>query len=249
MIEVFSLDQIPNLKKPIALTIGMFDGVHLAHQEILKQLNQAETSVVITFSNHPLSYLHPKACPCLITPIDLKLSLLKKCHVDLVVVLEFNENIANKEYDDFLEEIRKKIPFNFLILGQGATLGKQRKGTEENIKVYAKKHNVEVHYLKEFVHLKKKVSSSAIRKFLVDGEIEPASQLLGHPFQCMIEQEKITDPQQCVPKSGAYSGSINQQKINFILEKKVVKALNISYDIKKKQLLEFHAKMSLMDGF
>ena len=185
--EVFTnYHHLPLFKTPIALTIGSFDGLHLGHQKIfhtLKQLKEKHSgsTVVITFSNHPIEVLKSITVPK-ITPLEEKLALLKDFGVDTVILLEFSQELQNLSYDTFIKNLRETIPFTHLILGHGSTLGHNKEGNESRIKELANFLKFEAIYLEKASYENTIISSKTIREKLELGDVETARNLLGRPF-------------------------------------------------------------------
>jgi riboflavin kinase/FMN adenylyltransferase len=178
MIVINSLKAIPPLKKPIALTIGTFDGVHLGHQHLFQQLKKHGTVAVLTFSNHPAEVLHATHIPPLCS-LEQKLSLFKDHGIDLAIVLRFTPELALTPYDTFLKQIHHYLPFATLILGQGAVIGHQAQGDEARIKTLSKEMDFEAIYLPKATYDNETVSSRKIRELIKTGKTEQAHHLLG----------------------------------------------------------------------
>ena len=105
---VESISELNEIKKNCVLSIGNFDGVHLGHQEIIKEArntaNQKSTELAImTFEPHPVAVLFPEKAPGVLTPLELKKNLLKHCDVDNLVVLKVNSELLNLSHKDFVE--------------------------------------------------------------------------------------------------------------------------------------------------
>jgi riboflavin kinase/FMN adenylyltransferase len=162
MQTVRSLDQIPPLKSPIALSIGMFDGVHIGHQHLITELKKQGTPVVITFANHPAETLG-RPVPTPICTLDERLKRLEKMGVALAIVLNFDQTLSLMRYEEFLQTIKAKLPFTTLILGHGSRFGAGAKGDETAIKSLQDKLNFKAIYLPKFEHNGEAVSSGRIR--------------------------------------------------------------------------------------
>lgn len=182
---VNSFDTIPqNLAHPIAVTLGCYDGIHLGHQAIFKRLNElGKTSVVVTFSNHPSEVLNPANPVKMLYPVDQKLALIEECRIDIVVLLEFTHETASNTYDQFLLSLRSKLPYDYLILGANARLGKGLTGTPEAIIALGKQQGFTAEYLPQILQRDQPISSSRIRDCIARGDLETASSLLGRPYQ------------------------------------------------------------------
>lgn len=157
-----------------AMTIGNFDGIHRGHQALLAKLQSyGVPTAVLTFAKHPLDYLRPPA-PKPIASLKEKLKLLAEQGIDCTVVIDFPQ-IVNTPFDQFLSS----LPLSHLVLGEGAAFGKNRAGTEPQVKAWGEKHGVQVEYIKK-IDL---ISSSQIRAALAAGDLALAETLLGHPLE------------------------------------------------------------------
>jgi riboflavin kinase / FMN adenylyltransferase len=180
---VNSLEEIPPFDGPIALTIGMFDGVHLGHQHLLQELKKRGKAAVLTFSHHPADTLRPGTAPPLLCTLEKKLNLLQKHGADLIIALPFTSSLATLSYDTFLKQIRRHLPFTTLVRGQGDAFGHNQEGTEENVRRLAQELNFEAVYLPKFMYDGEAVSSKKIRTLIEQGDFQKAFHLLkGAPW-------------------------------------------------------------------
>lgn len=159
-----------------ALTIGFFDGVHLGHQMLLNKLRSHPHTTILTFDNHPFSLICPPAPPLLLS-YEQRIELLRE-YADVLVVLPFTEEFASTRYDALLN----RFDISHLILGEGSVFGKNREGTEENVRLYCAKKGIEVEYLPKLLFEKEPISSSRIRKAIASQQTALAEQLLGRPW-------------------------------------------------------------------
>ena len=177
---VTNLKEIVQLNVPCALSIGMFDGIHLGHQSLLKVLNEkttpSGTGVVVTFSNPPLGKKD------FILDLDARLKLLEENGVGMAVVLDFTAEIQNLTFDAFLLFLKKYIPFAFLVLGENCVFGKNQEGSAKNIKKISSEMGFESFYLPLVKDAHGVISSSRIKDLLMNGSLEEARELLGSPF-------------------------------------------------------------------
>src|SRR5688572_22605110 len=101
-----SLESLQPLHKPIALTIGNFDGVHLGHQALISSMKAYVGSggsvVLVSFRNHPSQVLRPNAIPSVLCSIEHKIALIQEAGADLLLLLEFTSELANKTAEEFL---------------------------------------------------------------------------------------------------------------------------------------------------
>jgi riboflavin kinase/FMN adenylyltransferase len=177
-----SIEEIPPVRHPCALSIGSFDGVHLGHQALISALkvkaSPQGTVAVLTFTTHPSSLFHPHSPVSLIIPVDERIRLLFSYGVDLVIAIPFDKSLSNISYDLFLTSLKSHLPFDHLVLGKGAVLGHSRQGTQERIEALSKTLGFEATYLEKQLP----ISSQTIRQLIKEGRFEEVSQALGRPF-------------------------------------------------------------------
>ena len=183
---VTTLTDIPSCSAPIALTIGMFDGIHLGHQEIIKHLHKltrhSGTRALLTFSNHPSHILTPDKSIPLVISFKHRLELLKKYGIHLVIALPFTAEFSQESYKNFLINLYNKLPFNELILGEGASFGKDCEGDAEHVKELAQTMNFQTHYLKKERYHKEVISSRFLRTLIEKRKIKKIKKMLGRPY-------------------------------------------------------------------
>ncbi len=170
------------------ITIGTFDGVHSGHIEIIHTITSAAkqiggVSIIITFHPHPRHIISPEQPVYYLTTLQEKLVMLEKCGIDYVVVVpfsrEFSEIEAEKYAEDFL--IRKFNP-SIIVFGYDHKFGKDRKGDIHLLKEIAARQHIRVEEIPAHVIDHLTVSSSKIRKFLLEGNVQEANELLGYPY-------------------------------------------------------------------
>lgn len=167
-----------------AFTIGTFDGVHRGHQALLEELkNTGKPTAVLTFSAHPLKTLNPKLAPPLITPLPIKLMLLKEQGVGLTIAIPFTAKFATTSFDCLLET----LPLSHLVLGAGATFGHNREGSEKNVRSWGREHEVEVDYIEKTIP----ASSQKIREAICTGDLALAEELLGRPHLLYVPANTV----------------------------------------------------------
>jgi riboflavin kinase/FMN adenylyltransferase len=177
------------------VTVGIFDGVHIAHRLILDELKRkakecSAVSVVITFDKHPCEVIAPERYGkdvFLLTTLDEKIELFREIGIDYLVVLPFTKEFAKLSYSDFIENIIVNyIQPKLILVGFNHNFGNSREGNFEKLQALAKKHHFETENFPE-QHFAdgEKVSSSEIRKLIQAGEIERANQMLG--YACKVK--------------------------------------------------------------
>jgi riboflavin kinase/FMN adenylyltransferase len=172
-----------------AVTVGVFDGIHIAHRLILDELKRkakqhSAASVVITFDKHPCEVIAPERYGkdvFLLTTLDEKIALFRKIGIDYLVVLPFTKEFAALSYTDFIENmIVKHIRPRLILVGFNHNFGNNRTGNFEKLQELAIKHGFEAEIFPEQHFDGQKVSSSEIRKLILSGNKEQANKLLGY---------------------------------------------------------------------
>ncbi len=169
-------------------TIGNFDGVHLGHQAVMKQLiTEAKRfkaiTTVITFEALPEEYFLGEKAPSRLTPLCDKLGLLNELGIDQVLILPFNHALANLEAEAFIRNVLiDGLGIKGLVVGDDFRFGKGRKGDYNLLKKYGEKHGFNVLNTATFNDKTSRVSSTLIRQALEAGDFHHAEKWLGHPF-------------------------------------------------------------------
>jgi len=218
------------------MTIGNFDGVHLGHQKILHRLRdkvgQDGSVCVFTFSNHPSHVLPGRDPAPLISSKELKLEMLEKSGVDIVYCIPFSLELAGMSYAEFLQTLKKNCPFDFLVLGEGACLGKKREGTPERVTELGKRLDFQAEYLTKMQDEGNAISSRKIRELILKGNLKEASLLLGRPFALTGKsktQELTFPPYVCLPPDGEYLVTINGLKDQpVIIQNRILKLVSVT---------------------
>lgn len=174
--------------QPCVATLGFFDGVHLGHKFLIRQvIGEAHVlglpSMVITFDRHPRQVLHKDYQPELLTTLDAKLKLLEQTGVDVVVVLHFDETMASLSARDFMADIlRNQLNVEKFVIGYDNRFGHNRSESFDDYVCYGHETGIEVVRSEAFVLDDIQVSSSVIRAFIKEGEITLANRCLGYPY-------------------------------------------------------------------
>lgn len=188
----YSLKEISPQDKPVVLTIGNFDGMHLGHQALLKRLleiskQQKALSAVLTFSNHPSKVLRPTHPTPLLCTVEHKMLLLEQAAVDLTILVPFTKEFSEQSPDVFLNKIKHSLPFQTLLLGSDAHIGKNREGDKKTVTTLAKTLGFEVEYFPDIENDGQRVSSTLIRESIREGHQKQAETLLGRPYSIYSE--------------------------------------------------------------
>ena len=221
-----SIDEIPPLAQPCGLTIGSFDGVHLGHQALLKDLKRKLPKgvlVVFTFSNHPSHYLTPQNPAALICSPRHRAKLLEEYGAGLVILSPFTPEFSQMPYDQFLRLLKQKLNFTHLSLGKGASFGQNREGNEENVRRLSVKLNFEVDYLPKFTLHGRPLSSGYLRTLISKGALREVQEGLGRPYSLMGQLRfqgeagsyLLETPGLCLPPTGIYPVRINTSSATY----------------------------------
>ena len=173
---------------PSIATIGFFDGVHLGHRFLLKQLALAAQerqlrSIAITFDQHPRRVLQHDYIPKLLTTFDEKLQLLAETGIDGVAVLPFNATMAQLSAHDFMQQVlQKQLQVKTLLMGYDNHFGRKNNECFDDYARYGQDLGIEVLPTQPYIYKGIKISSSVIRSFLHEGEVALANECLGYPY-------------------------------------------------------------------
>jgi riboflavin kinase / FMN adenylyltransferase len=186
----------PGIAPACALTIGNFDGVHRGHQAMLALLKSEAShrglpTCVLSFEPHPRDFFaaklgKPELAPARIAPLRDKLSELERCGIDQLVILRFDETLASLSAQDFIRQVLQQgLGAKYVLVGDDFRFGAKRQGDYATLDAagrhpsprgfdVARMMSYEVHGLR--------VSSSAVREALAQGDMGAAARLLGRPY-------------------------------------------------------------------
>ncbi len=172
------------LPGPTAVTIGVYDGVHLGHQHVLRSLRASGLPVVVaTFREHPVRVIAPAAAPPLLTTVEQRLELLESYGAVAAALLEFNDEFRRIPAEEFVEKILVAVlRAERVAVGRGFRFGHQQLGDIALLRSLGQRHGFvvdDVDILEEGVP----VRSTVIRALLKEGHAAAARRLLGRPFR------------------------------------------------------------------
>ena len=175
------------IERPSALTVGTFDGVHLGHRKLLSTLrDNAATdellSVAITFRSQPRALIDPSSAVTYLSTIDHRIDLIEQTGVSQVLPVDFDEDLRALSADGFLEMLKRASKAEMLVLGLGARLGHDRLDATA-IAPIASKHNIKLIEVAPEMMDGRVVSSSEIRRSLLDGDVSTAARMLGRSYR------------------------------------------------------------------
>lgn len=174
-------------KKPVALTIGNFDGVHLGHQALLKQLRRAAQllglpTAVLVFEPHPREFFTPQEAPARLTSMREKLEFFATLEVDRVYVCSFNSSFAQMSAVDFIHALSDKLAAKFVLIGDDFRFGNRRSGDFALMEKIGGQQGFTVEAMHSVLHNGVRISSTAVRAALVEGDLRAAQRYLGRPY-------------------------------------------------------------------
>ena len=215
---------------PCVATIGFFDGVHLGHRHLINKMmtvarQENLPSTVITFERHPRQVLCPNWRPQLLSTFEEKAVMLSQTGVDQLVVLPFDEAMAALSARDFMHDVLfQQLGVRVLITGYDNHFGHREPGSKEgfdNYIMYGREIGMKVLQGDPFDAGDIRVSSSKVRKLLIDGRVEQAALCLGRPYELMGEvvcgehigaamgfptaNLRLTDADKMLPAAGVYA--------------------------------------------
>ncbi len=186
---IYNLKELDRpLKNPV-LTIGNFDGVHKGHLALFKKVKERADaikgqSVVMTFEPHPVKVMKSGNGLSIITPIKQKLKLISDAEIDVILCIPFDKSFSAISAHDFVKDILLgTIGIREIVVGYDYSFGNNRQGDIGLLKRLGDELGFKVHTI-EPIHLNNVlVSSTSIRKFIREGDLEHARVLLGRDYQ------------------------------------------------------------------
>ena len=170
------------------VTIGNFDGVHLAHQTLLRRVvevarPQGARATAITFEPHPIKILAPDHAPKLLTPLSRKVELIAATGIDLLVVLPFTRELAHQSPLDFVRRVLvDPLHASSVHIGPNFRFGYRQSGDAEILQGLGNQEGFRVEVLPMLRVRGDCVSSTRIRELLTEGRVHKANRLLGRPY-------------------------------------------------------------------
>ncbi|MBU6348127.1 MAG: bifunctional riboflavin kinase/FAD synthetase [Actinomycetales bacterium] len=174
--------------KPTVVILGVFDGVHLGHLELIQQakaiaIEQQARLVAASFDPHPAAVLRPEEFQGLLTSPSYRSQLLKRAGVDAVEFLEFNDAMRKLSPDEFVDEVLiAQLSADVVVVGSNYRFGNKAAGDVDTLKALATKYGLEVAEV-SLAGDSKIWSSTRIRNQILSGDVADARALLGRPHR------------------------------------------------------------------
>lgn len=175
--------------QPSAVTIGNFDGVHLGHQAMIRQLVAAARArqlqaCAITFEPHPREYFNPQQAPARLSNLRDKLEGLRQLGLNHVHICSFNHTLASMSAEQFIAQILVHgLKMQYLLIGDDFRFGAKRAGDFALLQTNSSLHGYALDAMPSITHSDLRVSSTAVRDALASNQLGLAQQLLGRPYR------------------------------------------------------------------
>jgi len=231
------IEGLKHLPNGLALSFGNFDGLHRGHRkiiEIAKSLRAPAGIAIGTFEPHPLTVLRHGHAPPRLTPLPLKLDLLKEIGVDHVAILPPTTALLNLTAEEFWKILRDDVRPAHLIEGESFNFGKNRGGNIDRLREWSAGTDVQLHIIDAvevpLLDLKvTPVSSSLIRWLVVGGRVRDAAIALGKPYALQgvvvkgfqrgrtigVPTANLDCGEQLLPAEGVYAGRCQIENIDY----------------------------------
>jgi riboflavin kinase/FMN adenylyltransferase len=226
-------------KRSTALTIGVFDGVHLGHQLLINKVKEKAAannleSVVVTFLHHPRLILGHQSQITFITSIEERVQLLKNLGVSHVVTLSFTHELARLSAHEYIKLMMQHLKMRELVVGPDFALGRGREGNIHSLRSLGEELGFGIEVVPPLLYQGEVVSSTAIRGALARGEINKINKFLGRRFTLNGQVEHgdsrgktlgyptanlLPEEEQALPADGVYAAYaiIDKHRYNAVL--------------------------------
>lgn len=177
-----------NIQRPTVLTLGVFDGLHLGHQLIMRTVVERARAIgavptVITFDPHPRAVLHPASSPPLLQTLDQKVEGFGVLGIEQTIVVRFTKEFSLVRAEDFLKDVvNERLHAKEVYLGKGFAFGHGREGNIDLLRQVSSNLGFFADEVPEVRLRGRRVSSSRIRELLLQGRVNLARRMLGRPY-------------------------------------------------------------------
>ncbi|HEX9047906.1 MAG TPA: bifunctional riboflavin kinase/FAD synthetase [Verrucomicrobiae bacterium] len=185
---IHAANELGNGNRKVCLAIGVFDGVHLGHQQIIRQTladahQHDAVALVITFDRHPNAVVAPDRVPPQIYARPQKIRTIEMLGVDAVLEIHFDRAFSQKSGEQFIRELAQDLDrIHSICVGADFVFGRQRSGNVPLLKQLGEEMHFHVHGLAAVSLDDLVVSSTRIREYIRTGDFDAASQMLGRPY-------------------------------------------------------------------
>ena len=186
--KVFHGIEDAELQRPTVLTMGIFDGLHLGHQAIVRQVVERSflleaTPTLVTFDPHPRQVLRPDTAPPLLQTFHQKMEGLRLLGMQQVVVLKFTSELASLTAEEFVRQyLHEALQAREVYLGKGFFFGRDRMGNIETLRDISARLGFHADEVPEVTLRQHRVSSTMVRRLLNAGRVNLARRMLGRAY-------------------------------------------------------------------
>ncbi len=231
--RTLTLDEPVELPAPV-VTVGQCDGVHVGHRSVVDAVlreakDRAGTSVVVTFEPHPQTVIAPEHPPQILTTLQEKEMRVDLLGVDVLAVVEFTDALRSLSPEAFVREyLVRRLGMAAAVVGYDHGFGRDRSGGLETVERLGREHGFAVHSMPPIIVEGEPVSSTRIRRALLDGDLRQAERMLGSGYPVsgrVVEGDgrgrelgfptanlAIDDPGKLLPPDGVYAGWAHRAK-------------------------------------
>lgn len=199
MLYLKNLEDLPSLNSPLHLALGVFDGVHVGHQEVISRaVNAAKRegglAGVLTFDPHPIRVIAPNKAPtALLATLEHKAKVVRELGVPLFIPIHFDREFAKMEALDFISKL-KAAQMRTICVGEDWRFGHDRSGDVKFLEHQASLGDFTLESVPPIMHDGERISSTRIRQAIRDGNLTAAEQMLGRRYTLsgtVVEGQKL----------------------------------------------------------
>jgi riboflavin kinase/FMN adenylyltransferase len=183
------VSHLPPLPRGSTVTVGSFDGVHLGHEAVLREIARraaakGRASVLVTFEPHPLEVVNPQAAPPLLTTDAERREILAQLPLDYVLFLRFDRHLASFTPEEFVDRVLlERCHMRELVIGHDHGFGRGRSGGADTLRRLGADRGFDVDVVEVVDSGEQHISSSRIRRAVAGGDLATAARMLGRPYQ------------------------------------------------------------------
>ena len=252
----FNLNEVDSKLTPSVVAIGVFDGVHRGHQDLISRAKDVATSkgislISVTFDPHPRGVVGSNP-PLALASLDFRLTLLERCGVDATLVLSFTKELASLSPDEFLKKVLvDHLHAKHVVVGDNFKFGFKAAGDTNYLAEFGNENGFSTAVFERFSDGKEPWSSTRARNYIESGEVDKAALVLGRfprlegivvhgdhrGRELGYPTANLETPHQMsVPEDGIYAGYLVRSKTNEVLPAAISIGTNPTFDGKEKRV-------------
>jgi len=191
VIRFSTIADLEEVQEPLHLAMGVFDGVHLGHQAVIRRAVEGAhgsggMAAVLTLEPHPIQVLAPERAPRrILASLEHKERLLASLGVTALLVLRFDETMARQPAEEFADRLFSVGGLRQVVAGEDWKFGRERRGTMELLRILGEPRGVEVTAMPAVMLKGERISSTRLRQALREGNLKSASEMLGRSYTVM----------------------------------------------------------------